>query len=68
VSDVLSIADVTVEFPERADYNSLLRSFLAVYAIVQTLDERLTRLETRLLEEQFARPAALPRTKGDDDA
>jgi hypothetical protein len=64
MAEVWSIGDVPIEFPQRANYESLLHSFLAVYAMVQGLEERLARLETQLLEERFSLPAA----EGGDDA
>jgi hypothetical protein len=53
-----SIAGVRVEIPERANYDSLLGAFCAVWMIAERLDARLTQLERQLPEERFALPAA----------
>jgi hypothetical protein len=42
---------------ERVNFDALLGAFCALYASLDDLYDRLGRLEVRLLEEQFARPA-----------
>lgn len=57
-----TLGGVEPRFPRRGlagvDFEELLSSVLMVCAIAHELDERVTRLEVRLLEEQLAHPPA----------